>query len=78
MRGEAERGEGGMGNGPEFDLVLLDWMLPGQDGMDMLRALRRGGNRVPVMLLTARDSKDDIAEGLDGGAGGVRGGGQVR
>jgi len=53
---------------PEFDLVALDWMLPGKDGLEMLRQLRADNNRIPVLLLTARDGKEDIIEGLDSGA----------
>ena len=51
-----------------FDAVVLDWMLPGRDGLQLLSDLRRGGNRVPVLLLTARDSVDDRVRGLDRGA----------
>ncbi len=39
-----------------FDLVVLDWMLPGRDGIEILSALRRRGVKTPVLLLTARDS----------------------
>jgi two-component system, OmpR family, alkaline phosphatase synthesis response regulator PhoP len=52
----------------EFDLLVLDWMLPGVDGLEVLRRLRSRNVSVPVLLLTARDSKDDIVEGLDSGA----------
>jgi two-component system, OmpR family, alkaline phosphatase synthesis response regulator PhoP len=52
----------------EFDLLMLDWMLPGMDGLEVLRQLRKKNVSVPVLLLTARDSKDDIVEGLDSGA----------
>ena len=52
----------------EFDLLVLDWMLPGVDGLEVLRRLRGRNVSVPVLLLTARDSKDDIVEGLDSGA----------
>jgi two-component system alkaline phosphatase synthesis response regulator PhoP len=52
----------------EFDLLMLDWMLPGADGMEVLRQLRRKNTSLPVLLLTARDSKEDIVEGLDAGA----------
>ncbi len=52
----------------EFDLIVLDWMLPGLDGIEMLRKLRGQNNMIPVLLLTARDSKEDMVEGLDGGA----------
>jgi two-component system, OmpR family, alkaline phosphatase synthesis response regulator PhoP len=52
----------------EFDLLVLDWMLPGLDGLEVLRQLRGRNVSVPVLLLTARDSKEDIVEGLDSGA----------
>ena len=52
----------------EFDLIVLDWMLPGKDGIEMLRELRQVKNTVPVLLLTARDNKEDVVEGLDAGA----------
>ena len=65
---DAESALEAIAKGPEFDLVVLDWMLPGLEGTDMLRQLRRDNNRVPVLLLTARDSKEDIIEGLDSGA----------
>lgn len=52
----------------EFDILVLDWMLPGVDGLEVLRRLRGRNVSVPVLLLTARDSKDDIVEGLDSGA----------
>ncbi|HKB92672.1 MAG TPA: response regulator transcription factor [Gaiellaceae bacterium] len=50
------------------DAVVLDIMMPGLDGLDVTRRLRRGGNRVPVLLLTARDAVGDRVEGLDAGA----------
>lgn len=52
----------------EFDLLVLDWMLPGADGLEVLRKLRKTNVSVPVLLLTARDSKEDIVEGLNCGA----------
>lgn len=52
----------------EFDLLVLDWTLPGVDGLEVLRRLRSKNVSVPVLLLTARDSKEDIVEGLDSGA----------
>jgi DNA-binding response OmpR family regulator len=52
----------------QFDLLVLDWMLPGVDGIEVLRKLRMTNISVPVLLLTARDSKEDIVEGLNGGA----------
>jgi DNA-binding response OmpR family regulator len=51
-----------------FDLFILDWMLPGRDGLSLMRELRETGHTAPVLLLTARDSKEDIVEGLDSGA----------
>ena len=49
-------------------LVLLDLGLPDQSGLDLLRAARRAGNRVPVLVVTARDGLDDRVAGLDLGA----------
>src|SRR6058998_1950425 len=50
------------------DAVVLDVMMPGYDGLDVTRRLRREGNRVPVLLLTARDAVGDRVAGLDAGA----------
>jgi two-component system, OmpR family, copper resistance phosphate regulon response regulator CusR len=50
------------------DLVMLDVMLPGRSGLEILTRLRRNGIRTPVLLLTARDSVDDRVQGLDTGA----------
>ena len=52
----------------EFDLLLLDLGLPQMDGFDVLRRLRSRRNRVPVLILTARDSVEDRVAGLDLGA----------
>lgn len=51
-----------------FDLVVLDIMLPGRDGLSILRTLRREGNNVPVILLTARGEPFERVEGLELGA----------
>ncbi len=51
-----------------FDLVILDVMLPGRDGLEILGTLRREGNTTPVLLLTAKDAVDDRVRGLDVGA----------
>ena len=50
------------------DLMLLDVMMPGLDGMAVVRRLRESGNRVPVVLLTARDATEDRVAGLTIGA----------
>jgi two-component system OmpR family response regulator len=47
-----------------FDLLVLDVMLPGTDGFDVVRRLRRDGSRVPVIFLTARDTQADKVNGL--------------
>ncbi len=51
-----------------FDLILLDVMLPGRDGLEILTNLRMRGVRTPALLLTARDAVDDRVLGLDSGA----------
>jgi two-component system copper resistance phosphate regulon response regulator CusR len=51
-----------------FDLVILDVMLPGRDGLEILGTLRRQGNTTPVLLLTAKDAVEDRVRGLDVGA----------
>ncbi len=52
----------------DYDLIVLDVMLPGRDGWSVLRALRDAGKRMPVLLLTARDEVEDRAKGLELGA----------
>ena len=54
--------------GAVYDLLLLDLGLPKKDGLDVLKTLRRGGNKIPVLVLTARDSVGDRITGLDSGA----------
>lgn len=51
-----------------FDIVILDLMLPGRSGLDVLASLRSEGHGTPVLVLTAKDSLDDRLCGLDGGA----------
>jgi two-component system copper resistance phosphate regulon response regulator CusR len=51
-----------------FDLVVLDWMLPGRDGIEVLKALRARGAKTPVLLLTARDAVADRVLGFESGA----------
>jgi two-component system copper resistance phosphate regulon response regulator CusR len=51
-----------------FDLVVLDWMLPGRSGIEILKIVRARGVKTPVLLLTARDAVDDRVSGLESGA----------
>ncbi len=51
-----------------FDLVILDVMLPGHDGFEILSTLRQRGIKTPVLLLTSRDAVEDRVRGLDAGA----------
>jgi DNA-binding response OmpR family regulator len=51
-----------------YDAVVLDLGLPGEDGLSILRRLRSNGQRVPVLILTARDTASDVVAGLDAGA----------
>ena len=51
-----------------YDLVVLDLMLPKVGGLEILTSLRRQGNRVPVLILTAKDTAQDIIQGLDSGS----------
>ena len=51
-----------------YDALILDWMMPKMDGLCVLRALRQRGNRIPVLMLTAKSEVDDKVLGLDSGA----------
>lgn len=51
-----------------FDIILLDVMLPGLNGMDVCRQLREAGVNSPILIITARDTTNDKVEGLDAGA----------
>jgi len=55
-------------NAQQFDLVILDLMLPGRDGLEVLSTLRKRGLDTPVLILTARDAIEDRVQGLDSGA----------
>ncbi len=57
-----------MARDDEFDLLVLDLGLPGKDGTQVLRELRSSGQRMPVIILTARDDVSDKVAGLEGGA----------
>jgi DNA-binding response OmpR family regulator len=66
----AEHGEDGLAKAREKypDLVILDWMMPGLDGLEVLRRLRLGDETLPVIMLTAKDSPEDQIKGLGTGA----------
>jgi two-component system copper resistance phosphate regulon response regulator CusR len=55
-------------NAQSFDLVILDLLLPGRSGLDILGAIRKRGLRMPVLILTAKDAIEDRVVGLDSGA----------
>ena len=52
----------------DFNLIILDNMLPKKDGVTVARELREAGNQVPVLMLTAKDTTEDIVSGLDAGS----------
>jgi two-component system, OmpR family, copper resistance phosphate regulon response regulator CusR len=66
----AQTGEEGffLASSRKFDLIILDLMLPGRDGMEVLSTLRSRGMETPVLLLTAKDAIEDRVVGLDAGA----------
>jgi two-component system response regulator MprA len=51
-----------------FDAIVLDILMPGMSGLELCRQMRAGGDRTPVLMLTARDAIDDRVAGLDAGA----------
>lgn len=51
-----------------YDLLLVDWMLPGKNGPEIVRAVRESGIQTPIIFLTAKDSSKDVVAGLDIGA----------
>lgn len=66
----AERGDDGLHLASElsYDLILLDVMLPGRSGWEVLQILRRSNQQVPVLFMTARDTVEDRVKGLELGA----------
>ena len=52
----------------DYDLLILDWMLPHKSGVELCQALRSQSNTTPILFLTAKDTLDDRVEGLDAGA----------
>lgn len=55
-------------NAEEYDLIILDVMMPGLDGYEVCKRLRHDGNHTPILMLTAKDQTKDIVKGLDTGA----------
>ncbi len=51
-----------------YDVLILDVMLPGMNGLEVCQSLRRQGSKTPILLLTARDAVEDRVQGLDSGA----------
>ena len=66
----ARRGEDGffLASSGDFHIVILDLMLPGRGGIEVLLAMRRRALQIPVLILTARDAIEDRVRGLDAGA----------
>jgi DNA-binding response OmpR family regulator len=58
----------GTPSGPTLDLVVLDVMLPGLDGFQVVERMRQAGNLTPVLMLTARGLPEDVVQGLEAGA----------
>jgi len=52
----------------EYDLIILDCMLPKKDGLTVVQEMRQAGNQVPVLMLTAKSETTDVVSGLDAGA----------
>jgi DNA-binding response OmpR family regulator len=50
-----------------YDVAVIDWRMPGRDGLDVVATLRAGGSSLPVLMLTARDTPPDRIRGLDAG-----------
>jgi DNA-binding response OmpR family regulator len=67
LRADGESAREAMHEGP-WDLIILDWWLPGPDGLTLLRRYRQLGGEAPVLFLTARDAVSDRVRGLDAGA----------
>lgn len=57
-----------MNNLSEYDIFLLDWMMPGVSGIEICRSIRKENKSVPIIFLTAKDTVDDTVFGLEAGA----------
>jgi two-component system, OmpR family, copper resistance phosphate regulon response regulator CusR len=52
----------------DYDLIMVDWMIPGISGIEVCRHIRQSGSHVPILFLTARDTLEDVVFGLESGA----------
>ncbi|MEI7787134.1 MAG: response regulator transcription factor [Chlorobiaceae bacterium] len=52
----------------DYDLIIIDWMIPAISGIEVCRQIRKSGSAVPIMFLTAKDTLEDVLFGLDAGA----------
>lgn len=66
--GKSSNDNSGLSNQAEFDLIILDLMLPYINGLDLCRLLRREGNNIPILMLSAKGSETDRVVGLEVGA----------
>lgn len=57
-----------MANLNEYDIVLLDWMMPGMSGIEICRSIRKENKSIPIIFLTAKDTVDETVFGLEAGA----------
>ncbi len=57
-----------MTNLNEYDIILLDWMMPGMSGIEICRSIRKESKSIPIIFLTAKDTVDDTIFGLEAGA----------
>lgn len=63
-----EAHEMAMTNLNEYDIILLDWMMPGMSGIEICRSIRKENKSIPIIFLTAKDTVDDTIFGLEAGA----------
>jgi two-component system response regulator MprA len=68
LAGDGQEALSSLESNAEPDAVILDVLMPGVDGLEVCRTIRRGGSRLPVLMLTARTEVDDRVAGLDAGA----------
>ena len=52
----------------DYDMIIIDWMIPAISGIEVCRQIRKAGSAVPIMFLTAKDTLEDVLFGLDAGA----------